>query len=373
MGSEQYIRYEEALSELGISNDEMKRLIQQGEISAYRHKGKMMFKMSDVQKVRGGEGSSSAAAPTLVMGGGASSEGGADSLVFDDASAVSEAPAPKAPTKSATRQIQPPKEEVVEQSDDSSSQDLVFDFNDASSIDFMDSNDGSGSGAATDSGSEIPTIQFDAGGSDPLGGSSSDILPTADLNFDDVSHSETVNFDTQGSGDSSGVQATMSLDDASASVESGGFAPTIQMDQGMSTMSLDEGSDQTEALSLDGEKTDGSSMDAASGGIGPTIEESAPSDEPGQSHRGSMRSSRFVEVTEIEEAPIHVAWAVVAVLTFVIMAMVTVVAISFVTNRTNGMTQTLVETCTGATPSDATKMLPGASNQMDKKGKKLAN
>ena len=345
MSDEQFITYEEALSELAVSNDEMKKLIQQGELAAYRTKGKMKFKMSDIQRLSGS--SSSAPAPTLVMGGSSESNAG---LVFDDDGDTN---VPVSDSSSGDLDL----------GDDSSSQDLVFDFDDASAIEFLDSGD---SAQGESAGTEIPTIQFDSSdGSDPLGGSSSDILPTADLNFDDISDSETINFDT-----SSGSEvATMQLDDVASDLD-GGFAPTIQMDDSVEpgTMQLDDDigmDDQTEDLTLEGDVT---------AGIGPTIEEDADfepgyGDEEDDMPRSSKRSARVSQmlgsVQEVEEAPIHVVWAVVSIFAFIVMALGVIVQVSFVANRNNEVVKSLVDVFQGK-PQEG--QLPGASNHVNNKG-----
>ena len=71
MSDSEYYSFEKALKELNMKEADLKRLVSEGKIRAFRDEDKMKFKAADVAKLQGGKGDASA--ETL-----------ADDLIFDE-------------------------------------------------------------------------------------------------------------------------------------------------------------------------------------------------------------------------------------------------------------------------------------------------
>jgi len=69
----EYYSFEKALDELDLKEADLKRLVSEGEIRAFRDEDKMKFKKSDVEKLKGSIKKSDSSAETL-----------ADDLIFDE-------------------------------------------------------------------------------------------------------------------------------------------------------------------------------------------------------------------------------------------------------------------------------------------------
>ncbi|MEK7865036.1 MAG: helix-turn-helix domain-containing protein [Planctomycetota bacterium] len=67
-----YLSFEEVLGELNISEEDLKRMVSEGELRAFREENKMKFRREDVTSLKGGGRPSE---PTVVFDGGGDSEG----------------------------------------------------------------------------------------------------------------------------------------------------------------------------------------------------------------------------------------------------------------------------------------------------------
>lgn len=67
-----YFSFEDVLSELHLDEDELKRMVSEGELRAFREENKMKFRRDDVVGLKGGSRPSE---PTVVFDGGGDSEG----------------------------------------------------------------------------------------------------------------------------------------------------------------------------------------------------------------------------------------------------------------------------------------------------------
>ena len=74
--ADEYYSFEKALRELNLRDEELKRLVSEGEIRAFRDEDKMKFKREDVEKLKTKAGSASDP--------GSSADTLADDLIFDE-------------------------------------------------------------------------------------------------------------------------------------------------------------------------------------------------------------------------------------------------------------------------------------------------
>jgi hypothetical protein len=62
-----YFSFDKVMSELGIEEDELKRLVSEGQIRAYRDEDKMKFRKDDIEQLRSSIEPAGSAEPTIIL------------------------------------------------------------------------------------------------------------------------------------------------------------------------------------------------------------------------------------------------------------------------------------------------------------------
>lgn len=157
-----YLSFEEVLGELNISEDDLKRMVSEGELRAFREENKMKFRREDVVSLRSGGRPSE---PTVVFDGGGASDDGGTILDMDSGEL------PAAPAETAVPELDfggggdaPAAEEASDAGETTGiTQEMVFEDSDALKV--QPNEDSGGESGETfveeDSGGSTEALQVD--------------------------------------------------------------------------------------------------------------------------------------------------------------------------------------------------------------------